>query len=142
MGDDGPVPAGMPWWCRLLVVVPLVAAAVALWGNGGQDLFEVTLGAAVAYWVTGSVARWLLVRQGRPEEVARRWVDEGLGQRWMIWPVLAFTVWATADAVRAAQSPVGSWWDWGFVVFWGVFWLFVVALAAGALRDWWRRRAS
>lgn len=131
----------MPWWCRLLVVVPVAAAAVSLWGNGGQDPFEVALGAAVAYWVTGSAARWLLGRQGHPEDAARRWVDKGLGQRWLIWPVLAFAVWATVDAVQIARSPAGSWWDWGFVAFTGVFWLFMAALAVEALRDW-RRRAS
>jgi hypothetical protein len=43
---------------------------------------------------------------------------------------------------RTATSPGGDWWDWGFLIFLGLVWLFGVAMAVDAVRDWWRRRAS
>jgi len=142
VADDEQMLAGMPSWCRLLVVVPVLAAGLALLGSDAQDPYVVLVWVVVASWVTGAMARWALVRQGRPGVVARRWVDAGLKPGWVVWPMVAFGVWVTVDVVRTATSPAGDWWDRGLVVFLGLVWLFGAAMAVQALKDRWRRRAS
>jgi putative effector of murein hydrolase LrgA (UPF0299 family) len=142
VADGDQVLVGMPSWCRLLVLVPVVVAGLTLLGGGAQDPYVVLMGVVVSSWVTGALARWALVRQGRPGVVARRWVDEGLKPGWVLWPMVAFGVWVTVDVVRTATSPAGDWWDWAFVVFLGLVWLFGVAMAVDAFKDWRRRRAS
>lgn len=141
VGDER-VPAGMPWWCRVIVAVPVVVAGLALLATGGQDPYAVFLWAAGSYWVTGAVARWVLRRQELPEVVVEGWVEKGLNPRWLLVPMVVFVVWVSVGAVQTATSPAGDWWDWGVVVLLGVFWLFGLAVAAGAVDDWRRRRSS
>lgn len=139
---DGQMPGGMPWWCRVLIVVPAVVVGLVLLATGGQDPHAVFLWAAGTYWVTGAVARWALRRQGHREVAVERWVDKGLNPRWLIVPMVAFLVWVSVDAVQTASGPAGGWWDWGLVVLLGGFWRFGLAVAVGAANDWRRRRVS
>ncbi|MEJ5946712.1 hypothetical protein WDZ17_15540 [Pseudokineococcus basanitobsidens] len=80
--EEEQLPAGMPWWCRVLSVVPVAAAGLALLGSDGRDPFTVLIWAAVTYWVTGALSRWVLVRRGHSQEVARGWVEAGLQASW------------------------------------------------------------
>lgn len=141
VGDEE-VPAGVPWWCRVIIAVPAVVTGLTLLATRAQDPYAVLLWAAGSYWVTGAAARWALRRQGHPEVVVEGWVEKGLNPRWLLVPMVAFAVWVSIDTVQTAMSSAGDWWDWSFVVLLGGFWLFGLALAAGAAGDWRRRRSS
>ena len=141
VGDEE-VPAEMPWWCHVAIAVPAVVAGLTLLATGAQDPYAVLLWATGSYWVTGAAARWALRRQGHFEVVVEGWVEKGMNPRWLLVPMVAFAVWVSVDTVQTAMSPAGDWWDWGFVVLLGGFWLFGLALAVGAAGDWRRRRSS